>query len=128
MNQLHTETRSVRVTVDRPAIIVSASRETAEKKKLKQRFLGSIHGSFERYCTVENIPYLSSIRQYQWSNYFIKDMMGGFTVGVMHIPQGKIHCTIFNVKVYDELRALWEEFVILFEKILKFAIFMELFD
>jgi len=35
------------------------------------------------------IPILTWLPKYQWRKNFPSDLMAGFTVGVMHVPQGK---------------------------------------
>lgn len=34
------------------------------------------------------IPFVSWIRKYRWKSWFLPDMIGGLTVGIMNIPQG----------------------------------------
>lgn len=34
------------------------------------------------------IPIASWLPKYKWKNDLLNDIVGGFTVGVMHVPQG----------------------------------------
>ena len=42
-------------------------------------------------------PILEWLPRYDWKNNFTNDVIGGITVGVMHVPQGK---WIFNLSGY----------------------------
>ena len=37
------------------------------------------------------VPIIQWLPKYKWKQDFINDLMAGFTVAVMHVPQGKLY-------------------------------------
>lgn len=59
--------------------------------------LDSIKGWSAKRCVKSVLPIVSWLPQYAWKRDIESDLISGFTVGVMHIPQGMGYALLANV-------------------------------
>ena len=56
-------------------------------KSTKDKFKDFIKENYYIRPLTNYLPFLNTLRTYEWKNWIVKDLIAGLTVGVMHVPQ-----------------------------------------
>uniref|UniRef100_A0A914XNE6 SLC26A/SulP transporter domain-containing protein n=1 Tax=Plectus sambesii TaxID=2011161 RepID=A0A914XNE6_9BILA len=73
------------------------------RRKLKSCLIGQ--GLFSQICGF--LPILHWLPNYQWKNNLFQDIIGGLTVGIMHVPQGMAYASLASL---DPIYGLYSSF------------------
>uniref|UniRef100_A0A914WG98 SLC26A/SulP transporter domain-containing protein n=1 Tax=Plectus sambesii TaxID=2011161 RepID=A0A914WG98_9BILA len=73
------------------------------KRKLKSCLIG--RGIFSQICGF--LPILEWLPNYHWRNNLFHDIIGGLTVGIMHVPQGMAYASLASL---DPVYGLYSSF------------------
>ncbi|XP_015604071.1 solute carrier family 26 member 6 isoform X2 [Cephus cinctus] len=87
--------------VERPLYEQEALNEAYHYEKPKVSVIKSIAKSLKpescESCLISTIPALYWLRKYKWQENALPDMISGFTVAIMHIPQGMAYALLGNL-------------------------------
>ena len=98
--------KSLTIRVNRPAYTQAEFDEVLEpsqkqRKTIKERIKNTCSkcacsGSCVKKTVKKAFPFLQILQGYSLKDDFVNDLVSGLTVGVMHIPQGKLPITYWK--------------------------------
>uniref|UniRef100_A0A0K0DPI7 Sulfate_transp domain-containing protein n=1 Tax=Angiostrongylus cantonensis TaxID=6313 RepID=A0A0K0DPI7_ANGCA len=78
-----------------------SSRESSAKRKLEQMRLSRKH--FHPCRLLDFLPILQWLPQYDMKKNLVNDIIGGLTVGIMHVPQGMAYSSLSGLRPVNGL-------------------------